>query len=180
MKVVAPTGAARRRWGLAFAIQKRLYNSASPAGPCGRLRRAFGTFPPLRFGAFRRGANAIVIPKQGRIMRCTPASAPFGSPSARGYPRRGGVGSCFAFPNGGSWDFHPRPAERVALSVPPSCLDCPCARRSGRLLRCVRLHPRSYGNNCQWPIALRFCHPLLTVSVHRCLSASVIRFKRSQ
>ena len=24
-------------------------------------------------------------------MRCTPASAPFGSPSARGYPRRGGV-----------------------------------------------------------------------------------------
>ena len=37
------------------------------------------------------------------------------------------------------WDFHPRPTERVALNVPPSCLAYPRARWGGRHLRCVRL-----------------------------------------
>ena len=75
----------------------------------------------------RPRASAMLVPTWGLNCRCTPASAPFGSPSAREYLGRGGVGvgrsvsptsplglpiggvgSCFAFPNGGFGDFHPR------------------------------------------------------------------------
>ena len=43
LKVVDPSGAARLPNDGSAAFPR--------AGPCGRLRRAFGTFPPLRSGA---------------------------------------------------------------------------------------------------------------------------------
>ena len=49
MKVVAPKGAARRRLGSAFAIQKRLYNSASPRALAGGF--AVPSAPSLRFAS---------------------------------------------------------------------------------------------------------------------------------
>ena len=79
-------------------------------------------------------------PKNGRIVRCTPASAPFGSPSARGYPRRGGVGLGFAFLQRARLGFPtPRPMG-LARVVPQETFDCPFAPSGAdRLLRWLRL-----------------------------------------
>ena len=137
-KVVAPKGAARRRLGSAFALPQRLY------------------FPPPR-----RGACARRVPTCGLNCRCSATGVPLrGDRVAVGYPRYRsallgaarlvGVGSCLAFPNDGSaafpsaalcraspfpnerdWDSPPRPAERVAMSVLPLCLDLPL-RSAGR------------------------------------------------
>ena len=77
MKVVAPTGAARRRLGLALASQTPL-----------QFR-----FPP------RRGALRAKSPKAGEL--CVA-------------PRRGGVGSCLAFPK----------RARLGLPTPPRRARC--------------------------------------------------------
>ena len=102
MKVVAPTGAARRRLGLALASQTPL-----------QFR-----FPP------RRGALRAKSPKAGEL--CVA-------------PRRGGVGSCLAFPKRAKLGLPtPRPMG-LARVVPQETFDCPFAPSgAGRLLRLLR------------------------------------------
>ena len=109
-KVVAPTGAARRRLGSLSRFKTPLQFRLPP----------------------RRGASAIFVPQSGRIGRCTPASAPFGSPSARGYPRRGALGLASPFTTRKKRDFHfPRPMG-LARVVPKETFDwrCPIGRGS--------------------------------------------------
>ena len=65
----SPSGAARRRLGLAFAIQKRLCNSASPR------RGAMRAKPPLR-------AELCVAPRRGGVGSClgVPPTSEIGIP----------------------------------------------------------------------------------------------------
>ena len=81
------------------------------------------------------------VPRSGRIVRCTPASAPFGSPSARGYPRRGGVGACLARPNGGFGDSHRRRLSVLRVS-PTIALGTPNPARRARCDECASLVPK--------------------------------------
>mgnify|MGYP003303433923 CR=1 FL=1 len=77
MKVVAPTGAARRRLGLALASQTPL-----------QFR-----FPP------RRGALRAKSPKAGELCVAPRVAAPSGSPDGEGDTLgAGALGSCLAFP----------------------------------------------------------------------------------
>ena len=108
---------------------------------------------PLSFLYPRRGACAREVPTRWLNCRCTPASAPFGSPSARGYPRRGAAAlalKCAArlpndgsaafplaalvralrFPNESPWASHPRARFACALLVLKLTLLCPIGRGS--------------------------------------------------
>ncbi len=142
MKVVAPTGAARRRLGLAFAIQKRLCNSASPAprgqcdsypqtranyallghwrAPSGRPR--CGRLPSLSLGSPRRGAAALAFSRALLF----PTMALPRSPCRRWR-------CALRFPNDCPWDFHPRARLVRAPLVPKVALALPSG--AGRGLR---------------------------------------------
>ena len=116
-----------------FVPSRSLPQKARRVGVLGSRSR-FKT--PLQFHFPRPRASAMLVPTWGLNCRCTPASAPFGSPSARGYLGRGGVGSCvgpslrlgyfrFApitrFSNERDWDSQPR-LRRARL--PKRCFSC--------------------------------------------------------
>ena len=109
---------------------------------------------PLSFLYPRPRASAREVPTRWLNCRCTPASAPFGSPSARGYLGRGAAalalkcavrlpndGSaafplaalalCLARPNGGSWDSHPRARLGCAFLLPKVALALPSGAGRG-------------------------------------------------
>ena len=106
--------------GLALAFQ----HATSRAK--GHRARGIPIYPNLGVGLWRGGVGVVPCSSQRRLRGLPSAALCRASP----------------FPNERDWDSPPRPAERVAMSVPPSCPVCPHARLGGRLLRCVRLHPR--------------------------------------
>ena len=124
--VVDPSGAARRRLGLAFAIQKRLCNSASPAprgecesGPQSRLNCA------LPLGAARRRWR-LVVPCSSQRWLCRVPLGGVGVVPCSFQRRLRGL---------------PTPAPDWFVPCSSQKLLPLCHRARVAVLRCVRLAP---------------------------------------